>query len=203
MWVSWVSLLRAIYPACRWGCDSEFAFSRARFPPQRRSPVCHRHRLRARGLSRAHRSRRAAPAPRSASTPGRCAGTARWSAKCSRAGSSLVLHGSLVAAPEHDVELVGERVFGDRVLPIERRDEPLARLFVLDAHEHRVVIEQRIAGEVHLRDKPLYQRLAEERKVNVRRPPGVVMVAPRELPRPDGHEAVPALLVGEETSGAR
>src|SRR5437868_11589941 len=169
---------RAACPADPRGWHSGRGRSPARFPPPRHSPVCHRHRLRARGLSRALRSRHAARAPRSASTPGRYAGTARWSGTCWRAGSSLVLHGSLVAATEHDVELVGERVFGNRVLPIERRDEPLARLFVLDAHEHRVVFEQRIAGKVHLRDKLLYQGVAEDRKMNVRWPPGVVMVAP-------------------------
>src|SRR6187200_2099161 len=38
--------------------------------------------------------------------------------------------------------------------------------------------------------------------MNVRRPPGVVVVAPGVLPRADGHETVIPLSVGERAAGA-
>src|SRR5947207_8942754 len=77
----------------------------------------------------------------------------------------------------------------------------MARLLVRDAHEHRVVLEQRIAREVHLRDEALHEALPEKREMDVRGAPGVVVVAPWVLARADRHEAVVAVLVREEAPG--
>ena len=78
----------------------------------------------------------------------------------------------------------------------------LRAAFVRDAGEHRVVRQQRIAREVHLRHHAREERLAEEREMDVRRPPGVVVVAPGILARADGDEAVAALGVGDGAPGA-
>ena len=69
-----------------------------------------------------------------------------------------------------------------RSVRLEAADEPVARLRVADRVEDRVEREQRVAGEVHLRDQPLADRPAVEREVDVVRPPGVRMVPPRYAP---------------------
>ena len=57
-------------------------------------------------------------------------------------------------------------------------------------------------GEVHLRDQPLGERGPEQREVDVRRTPGVVVVAPRVGARLDRREAVAALVVGQRAAAA-
>ena len=64
-------------------------------------------------------------------------------------------------------------------LEVEACDEQRARLRVADGVEDRVVREERVAGEVHLRHEPLGEQPAEDREVDVRRPPRVLVVAPR------------------------
>ena len=75
---------------------------------------------------------------------------------------------------------------------IEGRDETLPRLLIGYRVEDRVQREQRVGREVHLGDQPLGERAAEQREVDVRRPPGVVVIAPRVGPRLDRDEPVPA-----------
>ena len=77
------------------------------------------------------------------------------------------------------------RLGGGAVLPPVRTEvvpaehEALARLLVGDRLEDRVEGEERVTGEVHLRDHPLREFGAEEREVDVRRPPCIVVVLPR------------------------
>src|SRR6478672_3325363 len=66
----------------------------------------------------------------------------------------VVLHRRLVAAAQHDVELVAERLLGNRGFPVEMGDQAPPRALVGHAVEHGIVLHQRIAGEVHLRDEP-------------------------------------------------
>ena len=77
------------------------------------------------------------------------------------------------------------------------RDEPLTPFFVGDAVEDRVERQQRIAGKVHLRDQPREEIHPEQRKMDVLRPPGIVMIAPGIRPRLDRREAVFAVGVGQ------
>ena len=63
--------------------------------------------------------------------------------------------------------------------------------------EDRVLREQRVAREVHLRHQPLGERAPEDREVDVRRPPGVVVVAPRIGAGLDRHELERAVGAGE------
>src|SRR5207247_10958671 len=57
--------------------------------------------------------------------------------------------------------------------------------------------------EVHLCDEPAREGRSEQREVDVRRPPGVVVVAPRVRARLDGDEAVFAAVVGEASARTR
>ena len=89
-----------------------------------------------------------------------------------------------------------------RSCPCRTGDQAVPGLLVGDRAEDRVVGEQRVAGEVHLGDQPLGERRAEHREVDVRGPPGVVVVAPRVGARLDGDEPVAAVVVGEAAAGA-
>ena len=108
-----------------------------------------------------------------------------------------------VAAADDDVEAVAERPVGLRQVLVELRHQPVARGGGGDRLEHRVDGEQRVAREVHLRHEPLGERAAEQREVDVVRPPRVRVVGPRVGAGLDGDEAVPAVGVGERPPGAR
>ena len=62
--------------------------------------------------------------------------------------------------------------------------------------------EELVAREVHLGDQALGERRAEQREVDVRGTPGVVVVAPRVGARLDRHEPVAALVVGQAAPAA-
>ena len=83
-----------------------------------------------------------------------------------------------------------------------RRDHQLAVLGVAHRVEDRVLEEQRVAREVHLRDEPRGEGRPEQREVDVGGAPGVRVVAPRVRARLDRDEAVAALVVGEAAPGA-
>ena len=69
-----------------------------------------------------------------------------------------------------------------------------------------ICIEGRVldgAGEVHLRDEARRERRAEQRQVDVRRAPGVVVVLPRVGAGLDRDDPVAAIVVAEAAPGAR
>jgi len=57
-------------------------------------------------------------------------------------------------------------------------------------------------GEIHLRDQARQHARAEQRKMDMRRAPRIVVVRPRVGAGLDGLELVPALGVGDGTPGA-
>ena len=61
---------------------------------------------------------------------------------------------------------------------------------------------QRIAGKVHLRYQARGECRTEERKMNVRRSPGVVVIGPGICSRTNGDEAVAAFGVGDGLSAS-
>ena len=63
--------------------------------------------------------------------------------------------------------------------------------------------EERITREVHLGHQALGERPAEHREVDVRRPPGVGVIAPWVGAGPDGDEPVGAVGLREAPSRAR
>src|SRR5918995_1576564 len=113
----------------------------------------------------------------------------------------LGLERRLAGAAQHDVPLEGQRpvVDGARVVEPADRQRPGG---LRDGVEDRVLEEQRVVREVHLRDQALGERPAEQREVDVRRPPGVVVVAPRVGAGPDRQELVAALVVGHPPAQA-
>ena len=114
----------------------------------------------------------------------------------------LLLEGRGRRAGEHDVPAVAGAPLGLGDVVVVGRHQPLAGLRVDDRLVDRVEGEQRVAGEVHLGDQPLGEVGAEQREVDVRRPPGVVVVAPRVRARLDGRERVAAVVVGEAAADA-
>ena len=106
------------------------------------------------------------------------------------------------ASPQDDVPLVRECPLGLRRLEVEARDEKLTCARIAHRVEDRVVREERVAGEVHLRHQALVEGAAEQREVDVRRPPRVRVIPPRVCAGLDRREAVPALAVGEAAAGA-
>jgi len=80
-------------------------------------------------------------------------------------------------------------------------DEPAAAVFVGDAIVNRVEREQGVARKIHLGDQPLEKVEAEDRKMDMGRSPGVVMVAPGVSAWANGGEAVLAILIGQTAAG--
>ena len=114
----------------------------------------------------------------------------------------LVLEQRLLAAAQHDVELVGEHVERHRGAEVEGGDQALGGRAVGDAEHHRVAPDQRVALEVHLGDQPLREAGAEHREVDVGRAPGIEEVAPGVGPGLDGAEVVVAVGVGQRAAAA-
>src|SRR5262249_28741892 len=104
-------------------------------------------------------------------------------------------------ATEDDVELVAERPLGHGTREVEARYQLCARRLVGDRLVDRIDLQQRIAGEVHLRDQPLAEVVPEQGKMDVRGPPGVGVVLPRVGARLEGEEGVAPRAAGEEEPG--
>ena len=70
--------------------------------------------------------------------------------------------------------------------------------------KNRIKLEQRIARKVHLRHQPVFNLVAQHRKVDVVGSPGVVVVTPGIGPRFDGVELVIPLIIKNKptTKGA-
>src|SRR4029077_20105387 len=124
--------------------------------------------------------------PRSPRT-GRQATAAAWkstgppSGKASTLALSFrpLLEDGRAAAAQDDVPLVTEGPLRLSQLAVESGQQPLPGLLVGHRVEDRVEGEQRVARELHLGDQPLGKGPAEQREVDVGRPPGIVVVAPR------------------------
>ena len=80
-----------------------------------------------------------------------------------------------------------------RGLPVERRHERLDSLPARDRGDDRALPDHRVALEIHLRDEPLREGVAEDGEVDVGRPPIVDAVRPRIGARSDGAEPVATL----------
>src|SRR5580704_3710517 len=124
-----------------------------------------------------------------------------WEGVVSKITSVRLLERRRARAAEVDVPL--ERLRPVRHRPVDREpgDHPLAGALVSHRVEDRVIREERVAREVHLGHEPLGERAAEQREVDMGRPPGVVVIAPRVRPGPDRRERVAALVVGDAPSG--
>src|SRR5712692_567718 len=109
---------------------------------------------------------------------------------------------SRVAPCEDDVELIAKGLLGDGAFPIENRDQSAARFFIRRTIENWVEGKKRVARKIHLRDKACSKCRAKHREMNVRRPPGVVMISPRIFARLNRDEPISAFAVSERVSAA-
>src|SRR5262245_17555192 len=98
------------------------------------------------------------------------------------------LHRRGFAAAKDDVKSVAQRPFRYRAIPVEKANQPIARLLIGRTVEDWIVWKQRIAREIHLRDQARRKRRAKDREMDVCRPPGIVMIAPGIRARPDGQD---------------
>src|ERR1019366_2060418 len=117
-----------------------------------------------------------------------------------RLQTHLFLHRGGFAPPQDEIETVTQRVFWHGSFPVEQRDQSVAGFFIRRAVEDRVKRNQRITGKGPLRHQAPGKRGTEESKANVRRPPGVVVIAPGILARPNRAEAIAALGVADGLS---
>src|ERR1700752_1181839 len=90
----------------------------------------------------------------------------------------LGLHWRGARAAQHDVEAVAQRPFRLGVLQVDRPHHPQARGLVRHRVEDRIERKQRIAREIHLRHQARDEGMTEHREMDVRRAPGIVVVAP-------------------------
>src|SRR5882724_9118891 len=114
----------------------------------------------------------------------------------------MLLERSRVAATQNDVELVAERPFRLGHVEVETRNQPLAGTLIWNGLEDRIVCHQRIIGKIHLRDQTRDQTRPKQRKMDVRRTPGIRVVAPRIGARLDGDEPVVPFVIGARAAGA-
>ena len=114
--------------------------------------------------------------------------------------SVVVFEGRGIAAAHHDVELIAKRMERHRGLPVEKRNQAIARALVGGAVENGIVGHEWVAGEIHLRDQASRECGAENREMYVGGAPGVVMVLPRIRAGLDGDEAIAPFGVGDSVA---
>src|SRR5213595_1478642 len=112
------------------------------------------------------------------------------------------LNRSGVRATKDDVEGVSQGKAGLRRVPIEGSDKPVAGGGVGDGFEDGVEWDERVSGEVHLRNEARGEGRAEHGEVDMRWPPGVGVVSPGVGAGMDGDEAVVSAGIGEAAPSA-
>src|ERR1700748_361791 len=120
---------------------------------------------------------------------------------CSPEGS-FVLHRRFLAAAQHDVEAIPKRLHRDGAFPIELRDQAVARFFVRGAIKNWIVRYEWVAREIHLSHKTRRECRPKQRKMNVRRAPRIMVIAPGIFSGPNRHEAVAAFGIGHRVAAA-
>src|SRR5258708_34768874 len=98
----------------------------------------------------------------------------------------LSLKGRGIASVQDYVETIAQRPLRLGRRQIKAGDQPMPCALVRDGLENGVVGEKRIAGKIHLRNQARGECGPEERKMNVGRTPGVLMIVPRIGPGVDG-----------------
>ena len=90
---------------------------------------------------------------------------------------------------------------GLRQVEIERRHEPLPCPLVRNRLKIGSCVNSGSFGKIHLRHEPRSEVQAEQRKMNVRRTPGVRMIAPRIRSGLDRDELITSVGVGQRPPG--
>src|SRR4029434_2222822 len=86
------------------------------------------------------------------------------------------------------------------MLPSERRDQPPLCPFVRNTVINGIELQRRNTRKRHLRCQSAQQTNAKQRKMNVRRPPCIVMISPGIGSGLDGSKRVSAFRVGNHPS---
>ena len=115
----------------------------------------------------------------------------------------MYLDGGSQAAAENNVEMISQRMTGHRCVPVEERDQALARVFIGNAVKNRIERQQRISRKIHLRDQAREQSGTEEREVNVRGAPSIRMILPRVRARLYRDKTITAFPISQHASAAR
>ncbi len=87
------------------------------------------------------------------------------------------------------------RPIRDRRMNSKLRNQPRPRPLVTNRLKDRVVWKERIPRKIHLRHESLRERPANQREMNMRRTPRVVMIPPRIRPRLNSHEPIAPLRI--------
>src|SRR5580700_9973 len=105
-----------------------------------------------------------------------------------------------LAPTQYKIESISECIFGNSHFNIKLGYQPFARKTVRDAVEDRIESQKRIPVKIHLSNEASGETRTKQTEVNMIRPPGIVMIAPRIRARLHRHEAVRAVLVGDYSS---
>ena len=112
----------------------------------------------------------------------------------------LGLKGRGLAATQDNIEPETKSPFGLGDLQIESRDQPLSGLFIGYRLKNRVMCQQRVARKIHLCDQAGRECASEQRKMNVGRSPGIVVVIPWVRAGFDRHKLIAAVGIGQGSS---
>src|SRR5690606_17480249 len=113
-----------------------------------------------------------------------------------------VLEHRRTTAAQYDIELVGAHVHRNGRIHVEWRHQSLDCILVRDRLDDRADPDQRVTLEIHLRDQPLCEAMAENGEMDVRRAPVIHPVRPWIGTGLDGLEPVVAILVCDRTPDA-
>lgn len=105
-------------------------------------------------------------------------------------------------AGEDHIPAVSRGVFGCCQLMVVTCHQSFACPRLEDGLVDRIECEQRIAREIHLGHQPLGELPAEDREMDMRRPPGIVVITPRVGPGFDREKAVATVRSGEAATRA-
>src|SRR5256714_13509876 len=103
---------------------------------------------------------------------------------------------------QNDIEMVAERPLGFGRLQIKPGYQSLPGFFVGDGLKDRIKGKKRIAGKIHLRNQAGGEGWPENRKVNVRRPPGIFVVLPWISTGLDSYELIRPIFVRQSSACA-
>src|SRR5438477_137235 len=112
----------------------------------------------------------------------------RTDQSCNTEKRSSIQLRSAAMAPHYEIAAEAHRVHLAHGSALELKNEPLADVAIRHSVEQQVDLVQRLAGEEDLGDEAVHPAAAENRKVNVRRPPPPARFEHRIRPRLNGEE---------------
>src|SRR5450755_461159 len=118
------------------------------------------------------------------------------------ASLQLVLEQGLATPSHHNIEAIGKTLKRARCIEIELCCQAICRRLVGNRCDDRIVGDERIPFEIHLRYQSLREAGSENRKMNVSRSPAVDTVPERIRARLDRSEEIVTAFVGQHSAAA-